>query len=285
MIHFLSWLAFGDCLISGSLLEQVEGLGTRARVVGTSITEAVFPLLRRPPVVEATVFAGMPAFYSVRAHSAWTSIRHLHAASSWVGQHLRANDVAVFENGTSVRNALICARAGCRRIEVPRVRGAYQDRYDRYSALLPGMQPFQPAAQPDARATRLLVNPCARSRDRQLPFSMVEGLIRRAAIRGVETVLLDMNGDFAGLRDQVTTYAREPALADSVALLKSSDRYAGPDSFFVHLAYYFRVPSLSVFHRDNVYFMPPGVSEQRSYLYFDELADLRAVDQQIDAFL
>lgn len=285
MIHFLSWLAFGDCLISGSLLEQVEGLDKRARVVGTSITEAVFPLLRRPLAVDAMVFTGMPAFYAVRAHSPWTSIRHLQVASSWVGRNLQAGDIAVFENGASVRNAVICSRAACRRVEVPRMRGAYQDRYDCYSALLPGMQPFQPAALPDARATRLLVNPCARSRDRQLPIAMVERLLRRAAVKGVETVLLDVNGDFAVLREQVTLYAREPALADSVALLKSSDRYVGPDSFFVHLAYYFRVPSLSVFHRDNVYFMPPGAGEQQAYLYFDELDDPRAIDRRVDAFL
>lgn len=281
----MSWLAFGDCLITGSLLEQVDGLGARARVVGTSITEAVFPLLRRPPAVDAVVFAGMPGFYSVRSHSARTTIRDLHTASSWVGQHLVAGDVAVFENGTSMRNALICARAGCRRIDVPRVHGAYQDRYDCYSALLPGMEPFQPMPLPTAKATRLLVNPCARSRDRQLPLAMVESLVHRAKTRGIDTVLLDMNGDFAPLRDQVTTYAREPALSESVALLKSSDRYIGPDSFFVHLAYYFQVPSLSVFHRDNVYFMPPGTSEQRSYLYFDELADPRAVDKRIDVFM
>jgi ADP-heptose:LPS heptosyltransferase len=55
-------------------------------------------------------------------------------------------------------------------------------------------------------------------------------------------------------------------LDEAVALIRRSDLYIGADSLLMHFAYYCGTPAIVLFNETNLYFAPPGVAEQGSYL-------------------
>jgi hypothetical protein len=281
LIHLASILGYGDSLISLSLLERAAGAGVR--VLGSGVTQSVSGLLRNPVALDKLLFDDVAAFYVLKERGPLAAARDLLRFRRWARRTLTGADTLILENNDR-RNRWIVPAGGCTVIEVPRSTTAYQDRE---AALWPflGAQPWPLAAVQGAVARRLLINPSARAHTRVLPMHIVAKALRAAAEVGAEVCLIDVDGGFAKLRAQVKTYLRAPPLAAAAAALREADRYFGPDSFFMHLAYYHRVPQLALFHPENIYFMPPGMKEQGQYLYFSEAADSKRLGEKLRQLL
>ena len=271
MIYFATLLGYGDNLISLSLLEHAGQAAKEIRVVGTGVTQAVADAMRFPLLLTKRMFDDTAAFYVVRERGTMAALRDLMIFRRWVRQQLETIDTLIFEKEDARTRWLMHTR-GCRVIGVPRAQGAYIDR-ERVLRPFIGAQGWPSCAMPRAVARRMLINPSARAQRRMLPLGVVERALQVAATVGTAVSLIDIDGRYEALRCRVHTYLRSPPLMEAVAAIREADCYLGPDSFFMHLAYYFNIPFLAFFWPTDMYFAPPGMLEQGNYAFYSEVGD------------
>jgi hypothetical protein len=268
VIVLVSMMGYGDSLITLSLLERAGAAAQEIRVAGTGVTAAVSALLRRPaPPLHRQLFADVAAFYVVRERGPLRAAADFARFRAW-SRGLGPGDTLIFEKA-DWRHRWLVPRHTCRVLQVPRATTAYADRERSLRPWL-GEQPWPGAPAPRGTARRLLINPSARARDRELGRPVLDAALRLAAEAGTEVCLLDPQGRHEWLRTHVHSYLGGAPLSEAAAALRESDRYLGPDSFFMHLAYYYGKPQLALFHPHNMYFLPPGLSESGEYLHFGQ---------------
>jgi len=258
-------MGYGDSLITLSLLERAGAAAQGIRVVGTGVTAAVAALLRSPVPLSQQLFGDVAAFYVVRERGALRAAADFARFRRW-SRGLGADDTLVFEKA-DWRHRWLVPPGRCRVLQVPRASTAYADR-ERLLRPWLGEQPWPRSPAPNGVARRLLINPSARASARELGRPLLDEALRLAAEAGAEVCLLDPQGRHAGLKAQVQSYLHGAPLGEAAAALRESDRYLGPDSFFMHLAYYYGKPQLALFHPHNMYFLPPGLDQSGEYLHF-----------------
>jgi hypothetical protein len=280
VVYLASILGYGDCLISLSLLEGIES--TPVQVVGSAIVRQVAPLLRQPPPAAELDLSGHAAFYLMRSTSPLAAWRDFRAFRRWSTHTLKPGDTLILEKPDR-RNRFLVPR-GCRVVDVPRTGAAYADRA---AVLEPwiGRRELAPAPAAQDRPRSLLINPGARMRFRMLPPEVVEQALRLAAEGGVAATLVDVDGSYAHLAALARSYLRSPPLAESAAALRAADRFLGTDSFFMHLAYYYRVPQLAFFHAADIYFTPPGLAEAGGRYFFGDIADRKRLQASLNRLI
>lgn len=284
MITLLSLLGYGDALITAALIERAGVAGHRIRIVGTSITAKVGELLDQPRAPDQMLFDEVPAFYALKKHGPVQALKDGLALRRWAQSHTGAGDTLIFEKPPSIRNRWMVSGRGASIIEIPKRTTVYQDRTEVLAPLI-GDHPFPPVALPSGKAATVLINPSSRIAEKALTVGAVRGLVDAARTRGVAVTLIDVDGTFGALADQVERYLLKPALTDAARALKASDRYIGPDSFFLHLAYYYRVPELVFFPEGSNYFRPPGLFEHGCGLYLKDLDSPATLQARLDWFL
>ena len=285
MITLLSLLGYGDALITAALLERAGAASRDIRIVGTAITARVGELLNQPRAPDQILFDDVPAFYALKKHGPMQALRDARTLRGWAQAHAGPGHTLIFEKPPSLRNRWMVAGRGCSVIEIPKRSTVYQDRAEVLAPLLRAEHAFAPVALPAGRARTLLINPSSRIADKALGPQAVHNLVAAAHRRGVAVTLIDVDGSFAAMAADVACYLPKPALADAAQALKVADRYIGPDSFFLHLAYYYRVPELVFFPEGSNYFRPPGLFEQGCGLYLKDLENPALLQARLDWFL
>jgi ADP-heptose:LPS heptosyltransferase len=222
--------------------------------------------MRTPPALEETLFDDVAAFYVIRERGISAALRDMRAFRNWARQRLAPGDTLIFET-RGIRTRWLVPRRDCQVLQVSRRHGAYVDREQLLRPFI-GRQNWPPCIKPKTPAKRLLINPTARAQARFLSIAVVKKSLCIAAAVGTEVCLIDVDGRYESLRADVQSYMRAPKLQEAVAALRASDRYLGPDSFFMHLAYYYRIPFLAFFSPMNTYFMPPGAREQDTFIFY-----------------
>jgi hypothetical protein len=272
-------LGYGDNLITLSLLEKASAGKNNLQVVGTGITKAVAELMRSPPSLAYELFDDLAAFYAIKQRGIAAAARDLLLFRRWSREVLSAADCLILES-RDPRNHFLVPVRGCSVIQIPRTKGAYADREE---ALRPyvGEVRWPRCASPKKRAAQLLVNPSARHVSRILPEHVIDLTLRVAEDVGTEVVLLDVDGRFGLFQSRVSKYLLRPPLGDALHVLEQADCYVGPDSFFMHLAYYLRLPFLAFFSPQNVYFAPPGTLESGNCIYNPFSPDLGSYELKL----
>jgi len=267
-MYLASILGYGDSLITLSLLERAGRAASNVCVVGTAVTRATADLMHGPPPIAEELFADVAAFYVIKQRGIAAALHDLLRFRRWAQDRLSPADTLVLEK-RDPRTRWLVPKGACTVVEVTRGKSVY---IDRETVLRPyiGEQHWQPCARPWRRGERLLINPSARASSKNLPTKLVEASLQVAAAIGTKVCLIDVAGHYEALRTHVDRYLRSPSLRDAALALRESDRYLGPDSFFVHLAYYYRVPFLAFFRATDTYFAPPGTSEQGNYVYYPD---------------
>ena len=266
----VSALGYGDCLITLSLLEQSARLGSSPHILGTQVTAAVSGLLNQQLPVEVALHDAA-AFYTVKSNglragvSDWLRLRRKLADVS------KPRDVIAFErNDIRTRSLLPCSRNGVYARYSGRV---YADR-QAWVAKITGTAPSWPAlARPNSGMRTLLINPSARATNRCIAAATISHLLEIAKEQGWTVTLLDPCERYGTFRDTVTGYHPRPTLDQSAALLRATDLYIGPDSFFIHLAYYYDVPFFGFFFPHHHDFLIPGMEQAGNYLDFESARD------------
>jgi hypothetical protein len=284
MIYIFSLLGYGDCLITLSLLEQ-QPLMAKAKcvVVGTQVTVRVAALMRDPPSSILSILPDMASFYALKKQGPFRAFADAVAVRKWGRQTLTSDDMLLFEKN-DWRSGWLTPRKVAAVYKVPRRENVYVDRAQVLQNFC-GPLILSPCETSSSRLKRLLLNPSSRQRSKILGAPIINAILAAAQDASVEVCLIDVDGTFKAWCDQVATYCSAPKLKDSAALLDAADCYIGPDSFFMHLAYYRKVPFFGFFQRGNVYFAPPGMLDAGNYAYFDEAQDISKLQIKLSKFL
>lgn len=281
MLHLLSAMAYGDCLVTLSQLEQLPPDARPYSLLGTAITGRISGLLHRPlPVTE--LLPDKAAFYTIKERGAVAAVQDFITLRRELAARAQPGDVFAYERPI-LRNRALHPR-GCTAVYAPFGASAYEDRQTLVRELFGSAAAWQPCALPQRPVLNVLVNPCARYRHRWLSPAIIENLLVIAAQRGWNLTLLDPCARYGGLRERVARYETQLPLAAAAALLRDADLYVGPDSFFVHLAYYYGVPCFGFFHPDWLYFLLPGARERGNWCSFDQAEDRALLSRALGDF-
>lgn len=282
MLHFVCAMAYGDCLITLSQLEQATASEDRWQLIGTGVTRRVSQLLRRPlPVAE--LLADKAAFYTIKERGPAAAVSDFLRVRAELKKRCAPGDRLAFERRDLRNSALI--PPGCSGVFAPRSQSAYDDRRALVQALLGTTTDWAPVGAPALPVRRVTINPCARYRRRWLSRELIDNVVRLTQERGWQLTLIDPCGQYAAWASQVQTYLPRPDLTVAAQALRDSDLYLGPDSFFIHLAHYYRVPHFGFYYPDHQYFLTPGMRELGNFLGFGQAREYPLLEHGVRSFL
>jgi hypothetical protein len=289
MINILSILGFGDCLITGYILQgmgyQENDTFPKIRIIGTNNTIEVWKMLGFRSSPEAIIFKSIPAFYNMRGSPASSIVRDYLKFRNWLKFSVANDDVLFTETPIDWRTRFLSHGCKCSIVGVQRSATAYLDRANVLGGLLEREMNWPLIVRPQGVANRILLNPVARQINRCFDDSTIFLIIQLAKSFGIELVLLDYGGTLEKFKTLVDSYLQRPTLSDAINALKQSDRYIGPDSFFMHLAYLNGIPQMPFFQRGWTYFSPPGLLELGNVYYFDDILDTQKLKSALIKFL
>ena len=282
MRYLVSALAYGDCLITLSLIEQLRLDPVDYQILGTAITSRVSSLLHQPlPVVE--LMNDRAAFYAIKEYGPWKACTDFISLRQSLQRQSQSGDVLAFERSDWRTAAL--NPWGRRGIYPPQTHQAYNDRQSLIRQVFGHAPDWTPVVKPRTATRAVLINPCARFGNRWLAPEIIENVIAIATKNDWALTLLDPCGRYADYRPRVARYEHQSTLADAAALLKASDLYIGPDSFFIHLAYYYRVPLFGFFFSHYHDFLAPGMAELGNFTDFESARNRQQLEEKLMTFL
>lgn len=283
MIRIVSLLAFGDSIISLALLDQARSEGAEFQIIGTGITQQVAQLFRDPLPVDQ-ILPSKAAFNTIKERGPRAAWADWLLARRALRQRCLPGDLLVFERD-DYRNRLLVPK-GCKADYAGASGNVYQDRRDQARALFGGFASTWPTVgRPDSEPRRVMINPCARYRRRHLQPAIMENVLALCARRNWAVTLVDPSLEYAGYRERVANYLPTPELSAAADELRHSDLYIGPDSFFIHLAYFFQVPHFGFFYPDHLVFQTPGMAALGGWASFEDAADPLRLAARMDAYL
>lgn len=266
MIHHLNLLSFGDNLISLSLLAKLRDKSS-VTIVGTALTERIAAFVPGLDIPIIVVSDQVPAFYDLRKRGARAAATELLAIRRALAQSSRDGDGFVFEKGGWRRYLLVGATGRRSWAPVPR-RNVYEDRRDVLSAVFHESIPLETAARLVEPPRSVTINPASRVAAKAISRRTLTSIVTFLRQRSIDVCLIDPDQKHGDLQHVVSDYRTNTTLEQAVALVESCDLYIGADSLLVHVAYQRRTPALVLYNETNLYFAPPGVAEQGSYLEF-----------------
>nr|MBV6630651.1 glycosyltransferase family 9 protein [Oceanococcus sp. HetDA_MAG_MS8] len=275
-------MAFGDALITLSVLERAREQGAQFNIIGTGLTRQVSEQMRFPLPIHS-ILPDKAAFNTVKERGVLAAVRDLGLAWWRLGRQTNPGDMLVFERD-GIRNRLLVwpGRQGC---YTPTGRSVYEDRRILLESLLGVQCPWPSLRLPQHSVRRVVINPCARYRERWLSSKVIDNVVLLAKERCWKITLIDPCGQYLQYSGRVDTYLAKPKLADAVQALLAGDLYIGPDSFFVHLAYYFNIPHFGFFQPGHLVFQPPGMRETGNWLAFDQVEKYQMLANGVDGYL
>lgn len=267
MHYVVSLLAYGDSLITLSLLERIGAAQGRYQVIGSGVTCAVSQLMRQPPPI-TKLLEGEAALYTVKDNGIFRAAQDFKFLRTGFRKLAKPGDVFAFELPAGRSRALV--PEGCGYEHPLASASVYDDRHQFISRLIENAGPWTPTARPATPIKRVLINPCARHSSRWLRPEVMESLLSIARRRDWHVTVLDPCGHHQVVRKHVDQYLTQSSLVDAAALLRESDLYIGPDSFFIHLAYYFRVPCFGFFLPHHLIYLLPGMRQLGNFIFFEQ---------------
>lgn len=282
MLHIVSAMGYGDCLITLSLIEQLERPSpSEYQIIGTAVTARVSALLNRPlPVTE--LLPDKAAFYTIKEDGPWKALQDLFSVRQSLHRLSQPGDIFAFERWDPRNVAIKPLR--CLGIYAPNTHCAYSDRQTLVHELFGRAPEWAPTEKPGSSIRSVVINPCARYPHKWLTPEIVENILAISAQRDWSVTLLDPCGHYGAFADRVKYIAR-PSLPDAASMLRASDLYIGADSFFIHLAYYYRIPLFGIFVPGNQDFLIPGMAQIGNFMDLNAARDRRELDQRLAAFV
>ena len=266
VIYHLNLLSFGDNLISLSLLAKLRKK-SGVTIVGTALTERIAVLVPHLDIPIVVVSDHVPSFYDLRKRGPRAAVVEMLNLRRAITRLSGPDDGFVFEKGGWRRHLLIGA-AGRRSWSPVRRRNVYEDRRDVLNAVFDDAIALDSAQRLGQAPRTVTINPASRVDAKAISQPTLTSMVTYLQRRSIEVRLLDPDRKHGELQHAVSEYLTGTTLEQAVALVENCDLYIGADSLLVHVAYQRRTPVLVLYNEANLYFAPPGVAEQGSYLEF-----------------
>lgn len=283
---YVSILGYGDALISLQLLQKTSPFPAPLQIAGTHITQEVQSTIvgSTYPLVE--VLPDHAAFFRARKARLHQSIRELLAVRKWAESTLGPDDMVLFEK-PDPRNSLMLGRCKAHMVAPKRSTSIYIDRQRMLQELTGCNFALPDCMQPLAAPSSVLINPSSRVFEKEFSSTVLRNLLNIFRRRGMSISITDPDSKFVDIEDQFDQYYGRLKLPEAIRVMREHDLYIGPDSFFIHLAYYLRVPFIALVPNANFnfYFAPPGSIRLRNFISMPKADDLAHLTDAIGAFV
>lgn len=256
MKHIFLLQAFGDNLISLTLLRNSHS--HEITVHGTSLTKQIAEIIEVNDVNFKKVYDGIPAFYNFKKESFMKSVKDFIFLIKYIKVNVPSNELVFFEKD-DFRFKLMklflnsyTLKAASKEI------GFYQDRAKVIERNLGKRIEFALSKDFKLRGKSVVINPVGRNEVRHLRKDILDFLVKRMKNLDFTISLIDYLGVYSEFESNVDNYYTKTSLKEAVNILKNADVYCGPDSLFIHLAYFYQKPFFCIMNYDSSYFLPPG---------------------------
>ena len=266
MIYHLNLLSLGDNLISLSLLAKLREK-SGVTIVGTALTERIAALVPHLDIPIIVVSDHVPSFYDLRKSGPRAALLEMLDLRQAITRLSGTDDGFVFEKGGWRRHLLVGA-TGRRSWSPVRRRNVYEDRRDLLNAVFDEAIALENAQRLGQAPRTVTINPASRVEAKAISQRTLSSIVTYLKRRSIAVHLLDPERKHGDLQHAVSEYHTGTTLEQAVALVENCDLYVGADSLLVHVAYQRRTPVLVLYNEANLYFAPPGVAEQGSYLEY-----------------
>jgi ADP-heptose:LPS heptosyltransferase len=280
VIYHLNLLSFGDNLISLSLLARLRDK-SGVTIVGTALTQRIAAFVPHLDIPIVVVSDRVPSFYDLRTRGPRAAVLEMLAVRRAITRLSGGDDGFVFEKGGWRRHLLLGATG--RRSWCPiRRRNVYEDRRDVLNTVFDDAIALESARRLAQAPRTVTINPASRVESKALSPRTLGSIVTHLQRRSIDVRLLDPERKHGSLKHAVSEYHTDTTLEQAVALVESCDLYIGADSLFVHVAYQRRTPMLVLYNETNLYFAPPGVAAQGTYLEFVGRKSAQELSEALD---
>jgi hypothetical protein len=208
----------------------------------------------------------VPAFYDVRKRGIVDALHEAVSVRRKLARLSRRGDGFILEKRDPRRHVLV---GRDRRTWAPdRRSNVYEDRRDLLNAVFGDDIALTDAPRLERSPRTVTINPSSRVRAKEVSPQTLRIIVAYLRERSIDVHLMDPERAHGALRSAVSSYHTGTTMSEAVALVEACDLYIGADSLFVHFAYHCRTPSLVLYNQTNLYFAPPGVAAQGSFVEF-----------------
>ncbi len=231
------------------------------------------------------MFHGIPSFYDIRKNGLISALRDgVYFRSKLASEiNIEKSDVLIFEK-RDFRNKLIAYNKA--RIHEPIKRsGIYLDRKEVIESVLRESIGLRECVRLGVNPQTVLINPSSRRKEKAIAPLVLHTMIDYLNQKNMKITLVDPDGGYGHCRPSVCSYRGQLTMDEAADLLRQSDLYIGADSFFLHFAYYLRVPCLVIYNgKENLYFAPPGIEINRNYIVVERQQLDHRLTSDLDSF-
>ena len=266
MIYFMSLLAYGDNLISLSLLAKLKDK-KNVTIVGTNLTREIAPFVPNLDIPIIVAYKKIPTFYNIRKCGVVSALKDVIWFLKNITKCTSKEDTLVFEK-RDCRNRLLSGSISQRIYEPERKDNVYVDRRNLLEAVWGVRVSLKEAVKLRNTPRCVTINPASRLKEKAISNRVLGYLVSYLRANCINVQLIDPDQEHSNLQHLVDYYHTRSSLDHAVKWLRDCDLYIGADSLLIHFAYQYDVPFLILFNKTNSYFTPPGVENKISYIEF-----------------
>lgn len=276
MNHLFLLQAFGDNLISLKLLSNYPN--NSFKVHGTALSREIIKIVPFTYTNFVQIYDNIPAFYNIKKSTLINIFRDFIHLVRYIRYNIPVDERIFFEKDDFRFKLLkiFCFKHNF--VAAKRRQNIYIDRFE----MLKSHMNSKEASLVSSHSFKLtgkcaLINPTGRNKLRHISPAVLEELLRHLKQHGFSVCLIDHLTIYSAFAEKVDNYYSRTSLEDAVEILKNSDLYCGPDSLFMHLAYFYEKPFFCVMNYDSSYFLPPESDFCSCIIYGENKKELSVI--------
>ncbi|WP_067177444.1 glycosyltransferase family 9 protein [Sulfurospirillum sp. UCH001] len=257
MVYYVCFLAFGDNLISLSLLEQLD---QKINILGTNYTKNISLLMNNPDQFSIKiVFNDIPSFYDMRKKGLIQAIKDMYKFLNYI----KENNITemIFEK-KDFRSILISILTHSK-IHYPNSsnRNIYENRKHIIENIYKKQVTLNRYTLKIRKNKTIVINPLTRMKQKNIEHEHLKYIIDVINKNNYKIYLIDIEKKYEIFSSKVQHYLTNTTLDDIKNLILECDLYIGGDSFLIHLAYYLKRNYFMILYTNNDDFSPPNIED------------------------
>jgi ADP-heptose:LPS heptosyltransferase len=257
---YVALQALGDNLISLSLLSHLKG---NVEIIGTKHTKNVANIIDVNRFNISVLFDDIPGFYDIKNKGLLSAIKDIFKFRKFIKNN-HINEL-VFEK-KDFRVFLLTFGLKINIFSPIELTNVYLDRARNIESAFHQKIKVKNCIEQHKNIRKILISPVTRILEKNITHEDMGDLINILSHYDFTIVLVDYSNSYSVFRDQVDSYITGTSLIDVKKLIIDCDAFIGPDSFLIHLAYFYGKFVYVIFNKYSVYFLPPGCEECKNFI-------------------
>jgi hypothetical protein len=262
MHHYVLLQALGDNLISLSALSSLTG---RVNVIGTKQTANVLGLIDLNHKFSVDIlFDDIPSFYDLKNNSIIRVFRDILIFRKYIKRNNISN---LFFEKSDFRIFFLTFGLNVKIKKVCKNNNVYIDRYSSFSESIFTVDRLKTCSKENYKIKNIVISPASRLAEKDITYYQLSKIIYTLKEYNICISLVDYDKKYKKFAIDVDCYLDSTTLKDVKEIIINCDLFIGPDSFLIHLAYFYNKLSITIFNIDSDrYFLTPCSLIYKDYI-------------------